>query len=73
MRKVVVLPQPEGPSMTKNSPSPTTKFEFSTAVKVPNSFLRFSTLISATALLRKLRDDDEHHGADKHGDEGPRV
>ena len=27
MRKVVVLPQPDGPSRQKNSPSSTTKFE----------------------------------------------
>ncbi len=33
MRNVVVLPQPEGPSMTKNEPSSTVKFEFLTAVK----------------------------------------
>src|SRR4051794_40727516 len=73
MRKVVVLPQPDGPSMTKNSPSSTTKLESWTATKSPNSFLRCSTRISAIALLRKLRDDDEHRRARKHGDEGPGV
>ena len=49
MRSVVVLPQPDGPSMTKNSPSSTTKLESWTATKSPNSFLRFSTRISAIA------------------------
>src|SRR5262245_58225768 len=69
MRSVVVLPQPDGPSMTKNSPSPTTKLESWTATNDPNSFLRLSTLISATASFRKFRDDDEHHRAGEHGDE----
>ncbi len=47
MRSVVVLPQPDGPSMTKNSPSSTTKLESCTATKSPNAFLRFWTRISA--------------------------
>ena len=34
MRKVVVLPQPEGPSMTKNSPSSIVKVEPRTAMKL---------------------------------------
>ena len=49
MRSVVVLPQPDGPSMTKNSPSLTTKLESWTATNDPNSFLRFWTRISAIA------------------------
>ena len=50
MRSVVVLPQPEGPSMTKNSPSSTVKFESLTATKSPKALCRFSTRISAIAL-----------------------
>ena len=47
MRSVVVLPQPEGPSMTKNSPSSTVKVESLTATKSPKALCRFSTRISA--------------------------
>src|SRR3954451_18271629 len=70
IRSVVVLPQPDGPSMTKNSPSATTKLESWTAMNDPKSFFRFSTRISATSLLREFRDDDEHDRAGEHGDEG---
>src|SRR5262252_3795001 len=70
MRRVVVLPQPEGPSMTKNSPSSTVKVEPLTAVKSPNAFCRLLTLICAIALLRKLRGDGEERRARKQGDEG---
>src|SRR5262245_19199172 len=73
MRKVVVLPQPEGPSRQKNSPFLTVKSAPRTAAKLPKDFWRFSTRISATALLRKLRDHDEHHRAGEHGGEGPAV
>jgi hypothetical protein len=37
MRSVVVLPQPEGPSRQKNSPSSTVKLD-STAMKRPEGF-----------------------------------
>ena len=47
---VVVLPQPDGPSMTKNSPSATTKLKSWTATNDPKSFFRFSTRISAMAI-----------------------
>ena len=42
MRSVVVLPQPEGPSMTKNSPSSTVKVEFWTAMnaRIPSADFR---------------------------------
>src|SRR3982751_1252149 len=70
MRNVVVLPQPDGPSRQKNSPSSTVKLEDFTAWKAPKDFSRFSTRICAMALLRELRDDDEHHRADERGDEG---
>src|ERR671923_188467 len=69
MRKVVVLPQPDGPSMTKNSPLRTVRFEFFTAVKSPNALCRFSTRISAIALLREMADDHEHDRAGENGDE----
>ena len=49
MRSVVVLPQPDGPSSARNSPSCTVKVESSTAAKSPNCLRRFSTLISAMA------------------------
>ncbi len=42
MRKVVVLPQPEGPSITKNDRLGIVKVEFFTAMKSPNAFLKFS-------------------------------
>src|SRR5215472_5308146 len=73
MRKVVVLPQPDGPSRQKNSPSCTVKSAPHTAVKLPKDFWRFSTLISAMALLRKLRDHDEHQRAREHRGEGIAV
>src|ERR1043165_4953942 len=72
MRKVVVLPQPEGPSRQKNSPSPTVKLEFSPAVKSANSLRNRWTRISAIASLRsvrELRDDDEHRRAEEDGRE----
>ena len=43
IRKVVVLPQPEGPSRQKNSPFPTVKSAPRTAAKLPKDFWRFST------------------------------
>ena len=49
MRKVVVLPQPEGPSSMKNSPSLIVKVEPCTAVKAPNSLRRLRMTISAKA------------------------
>ena len=47
MRSVVVLPQPEGPSRQKNSPSRTVKVESCTATKSANALCRFSTRIWA--------------------------
>ena len=47
MRSVVVLPQPEGPSRQKNSPSRTVKLESFTAVKSAKALCRFWTRISA--------------------------
>ncbi len=47
MRRVVVLPQPDGPSRQKNSPSRTVNVESRTATKSPNALCRFSIRISA--------------------------
>src|SRR3954469_23141043 len=74
MRKVVVLPQPEGPSRQKNSPSLTVKVESFTATKSAKALCRRSTRISATSLCssgRELGDDGEHRHAGKRGDERP--
>src|SRR5678816_4033563 len=76
MRSVVVLPQPEGPSRQKNSPSRTVKAESSTAVKSANSLRNRWTRISAIARLRSVgefRDDDEHRRAEEDGRERPGV
>src|SRR6266852_1959509 len=55
MRSKVVLPQPEGPSSTSNSPSRTDRFTPSTACSSPNCFLRFriSTLAIAQRVVRR--------------------
>ena len=45
MRMVVVLPQPDGPSRTRNSPSATVSDCLATAVKLAH---RFSTFLSTT-------------------------
>src|SRR5262245_39499385 len=70
MRKVVVLPQPEGPSRQKKEPSGMVKLSSFTAMKSPKAFFRFSTRISAIGLLRKFRYDDEHESSRQHGGEG---
>ena len=51
--RVVVLPQPDGPSSMKNSPSSTVKVEAWTAVKLPNSLRRFSIRICAMSYSGK--------------------
>src|SRR6267154_2172703 len=48
IRKVVVLPQPEGPSSTKNSPSRMVKLDSRTAMKSPKRFWMPCKSISAT-------------------------
>src|SRR4051812_20656131 len=48
MRSVVVLPQPEGPTNTTNSPSSIVKLRFFTASTAPNDFLRLHNSIRAT-------------------------
>ena len=47
IRSVVVLPQPEGPSSMKNSPSSMVKDDACTAVKAPNSLRKFLITICA--------------------------
>src|SRR5581483_1087595 len=73
MRSVVVLPQPEGPSRTKNSPSAMVNDEARTAVKSPKRFCRLSSRISATALLRKMTRHEETHCAGHDHHERPGI
>src|ERR1700751_2736870 len=56
---VVVLPQPDGPSMTKKVPSSILSVTSFTAAKDPNVFDTVSSLISAMRLFRKMADDHE--------------
>src|SRR5258708_20297774 len=70
MRNVVVLPQPDGPSMTKKVPLSTVNVEFLTAVNPPNCLRRFSTQICAMASVRKLAHDSESERAGQDRDEG---
>src|SRR5438067_4272625 len=73
IRKVVVLPQPEGPSKTKNSPSAIVNDDARTAVKSPKRFCKLSRRISATALLREMTGDEEAQRARNDHAERPSV
>src|SRR5260221_7921430 len=73
IRSVVVLPQPEGPSRQKKSPSGTENVESRTAANAPNDLCRFSTRISAMTSLRKFRHDHEHYGAGQCREKGPCI
>src|SRR5882724_5559340 len=73
MRNVVVLPQPEGPRMTKNEPWSTVRSTPFTAVKLPNVLATFSSLISAMALIRKVADDHESQRPGQDRDKGIAV
>src|SRR5258705_12149981 len=73
MRKVVVLPQPEGPRMTKNTPWSTVKSTPLTAANVPNDLATPSSLISAMALIRKMADDYKSQRAGQDRDKGITV
>src|SRR5271156_5262735 len=73
MRKVVVLPQPEGPSRQKNSPLPTVNVEPFTAVKSAKALCSWWTRISAMALGREFRDAEEPSGPEQRGGERPGV
>src|ERR1700682_2731623 len=48
IRSVVVLPQPEGPTRTMNSPASTVRFRSSTAVSPPKSLCTPSNLTSVS-------------------------
>src|SRR5690242_204939 len=52
MRRVVVLPQPEGPSRAKNEPVGTSRSRSSTAVKAPKCFV--SARIDRPSLVRSV-------------------
>src|SRR5437588_3824773 len=69
IRSVVVFPHPDGPSRQKKSPSGTVKVEPRTATKSVKALCRFSTRISAIALLRKLGDDREQGSSHQGGQE----
>src|SRR5216684_965335 len=74
MRRVVVLPQPEGPSRQKKSPLGTVNVESRTAVNVAKDLCRFSTRISAilsVLSLGKFRHDREQRGAGQRGKKRP--
>src|SRR5207244_6346800 len=73
MRSVVVLPQPDGPSRQKKSPSGIVNVDSRTAANSPNALCSLSTWISAIALLRELGDDGEERRPRKGGDERVRV
>src|SRR5205085_10605153 len=73
IRSVVVLPQPEGPSRQKKSPSGMVKVDSRTAANSPNALCSLSTWISAIALLRELGDDGEERRPRERGDERIRI
>ena len=51
MLRVVVLPQPEGPTMMRNSPSSIRRFTPATATTEPKCLTRSRSTISATSFL----------------------
>src|SRR5258705_9138272 len=73
MRSVVVLPQPDGPSMTKKMPLSTVNVESLTAVNPPNCLRSFSTPICAMASVREVAHDHETERAGQDRDEGEAV
>jgi hypothetical protein len=62
MRKVVVLPHPEGPRRQTTSPAETLRFTFLTAVNEPNCFV---TPLSSIVDIRLSLDGAEGHAAQK--------
>src|SRR3954447_5616603 len=82
MRKVVVLPQPDGPSRQRTSPAPTSRSTASTARRPPpNTLLTFLRLIvdmaRPSALDRAEGDaaqqmvlQEEHEDDDRHQEQG---
>src|SRR5262249_7000248 len=62
MRSAVVLPQPDGPTSTRNSPSATSMLRSSTATASSKRFVRCSNVIVAISALlrqREVCDGDE--------------
>src|SRR5712671_4738411 len=53
-RRIVLLPQPDGPSRTRNSPSAICSETSLTASTLPKLFIRCLIRISATTLLPRL-------------------
>src|SRR5262252_8870548 len=84
MRRVVVLPHPDGPTNTTNSPSSITKFRFLTASTAPNDLLRLTSSMRAKGLspyhseteaAREVLADDEadDHQRDRDADRERRL
>src|SRR5262245_58100256 len=73
IRKVVVLPQPDGPRMPKTEPLSTVKFPPLPAVMRPKDLTTCSTLTSAMVLVREMADDHESQRARQDRDEGIAV
>src|SRR5688572_23643726 len=57
MRRVVVLPQPEGPSNEKNSPEGISRLMPATAVKSPNRFTRSTSWTCPPAMVAESSPD----------------
>ena len=55
IRRLVVLPQPDGPTRTMNSPSPISRLRSFTAWNSPYTLLTFSNVTVAMANLRSQR------------------
>src|ERR1051326_3457507 len=76
MRSVVVLPQPEGPSITKKVPSSTVKSARSTATKSWKAFRSCTMRICAMtpgSLIRKMARYEEAESARENRHEGLAV
>src|SRR5215831_14706802 len=56
IRNKVVLPQPDGPSRARNSPSATRRSTRSSATKLPNDFVTLSMTMSAISVTRHPRE-----------------
>ena len=75
MRKVVVLPHPEGPRRQTTSPAETLRFTFLTAVNEPNCFVTpLSSIVDIRLSLDRAERDAaqelvlQRKGHDDHGD-----
>src|SRR5947207_11746924 len=68
MRRLVVLPHPDGPTRTRNSPSSTWRFRSSTAGSLPKSLWTPSKRTSATVASRlaaRSRERDRPHAVSR--------